>query len=71
MSNRDIITRLLDDIPDYKLGYVLAYMQGLAADEVTDDEYCESLYQSYLNDPDPEKNTGYSLDDCKKEWGID
>lgn len=71
MSNREMITRLLDDIPDYKLGYVLAYMQGIATDEAIDDAYCESLYQDYLNDMDPEKDNGYSLAECKKEWGLD
>ena len=34
MSNRDKIVELLKIIPDYKIGYALAYIQGLAADEV-------------------------------------
>ena len=36
MSNRDKCAALLDSVPEYKLGYVLAYLQGLTADE--DDE---------------------------------
>lgn len=56
MSNRERIIQLLDDIPDYKIGYVLAYIQGIAADEEADDLFCEQLYQDYLDDPDPEKD---------------
>ena len=33
MSNREKCAALLDSVPDYKLGYVLAYLQGLTADE--------------------------------------
>ncbi|MEY8355458.1 hypothetical protein AALB39_19155 [Lachnospiraceae bacterium 54-53] len=71
MSNKDSIIQLLDKIPDYKMGYVLAYIQGITADEEADDIFCERMYQNYLNDPDPEKDETYSLEECKKEWGID
>ena len=37
MSNRERIVQLLDIIPDYKMGYILAYVQGIAADEESDD----------------------------------
>ncbi len=37
MSNKEQIITLLDNIPDYKMGYVLAYVQGIAADEEADD----------------------------------
>ncbi len=70
MSNRERIIQLLDDIPDYKIGYVLAYIQGIAADEEADDLFCEQLYQDYLDDPDPEKDKLYTLEECKEEWGI-
>lgn len=33
MSNREKCAALLDSVPEYKLGYVLAYLQGLTADE--------------------------------------
>lgn len=32
MSDRDRIIELLDCIPDYKIDYVLAYVQGVAAE---------------------------------------
>ena len=71
MSNRDRIISLLDSVPEYKMGYVLAYVQGLTADEETDDLFCEKMLEQYKNDPDPEKDKTYSLEECKKEWGID
>ena len=44
--------------------------RGLTADEDSDDEYCRKLYEEYLNDTDPEKEEEYSLEECKKEWGL-
>ena len=41
MSNREKIISLLDNVPEYKLGYVLAYVQGLTADESEDDNQQE------------------------------
>lgn len=71
MSEREFAATLLEKVPDYKLGYVVAYLQGITADEAADDAFCEALYQNYLNDPDPEKDMEYSLEACKKEWGLD
>lgn len=28
MSNKEKVIELLDSVPDYKMGYVLAYVQG-------------------------------------------
>lgn len=39
MSNKERIVELLDSIPPYKMGYVLAYVQGVAADEEADDMF--------------------------------
>ena len=71
MSNKERIIELLDSIPDYKIGYVLAYVQGVAADEEADDIFCQRMLENYENDPDPEKDKSYTLEECKKEWGID
>lgn len=70
MSNRDKIISLLDSVPDYKMGYVLAYVQGITADEEADDIFCERMVENYLNDPDPDKDKGIPLEDCMKEWGL-
>ncbi|HIV86110.1 MAG TPA: hypothetical protein H9900_04785 [Candidatus Monoglobus merdigallinarum] len=70
MSTREMIINLLDKIPDYKIGYVLAYIQGITADEEADDLFCERMIQDYIKDTDPTKDDEYTLEECKKEWGI-
>ncbi len=71
MSNKEKIIELLDSVPDYKMGYVLAYVQGITADEEADDLFCEKLYQDYLNDPDPEKDEGITLEELAESEGIE
>lgn len=68
MSDREKMLALLDCVPDYKMGYVLAYLQGIIADEENDDFFCEKLLEHYENDP--EKEISYDLDTCKKVWGL-
>ncbi len=55
MSNRERIIELLDVIPDYKIGYVLAYVQGIAADEEADDIFCQRMVECYENAPAEDK----------------
>ena len=42
MNDREKIRRLLESVPEYKLGYIIAYIQGLNADKtvtnLTDEE---------------------------------
>ncbi len=71
MSNKETIISLLDKVPEYKMGYILAYVQGITADEESDDNFCQQMLDDYENDTDPEKDDTYSLEVCKKEWGID
>lgn len=70
MSNRERIIELLDSIPDYKIGYVLAYIQGVAADEEADDIFCQRMAENYKNAPIEDKE-GIPLEECLKEWGLD
>ena len=28
------------------------------------------MIEDYVNDTDPEKDDEYTLDECKKEWGL-
>lgn len=69
MSNRDKIVELLKIIPDYKIGYALAYIQGLAADEEADDIFCQKMLENYENAPDEDKED-IPLEDCLKEWKL-
>lgn len=68
MSDREKAIALLDGIPEYKIGYVLAYVQGLAADEAADDAFCQHLYER--SQSDPEKDETFTLEECKREWGL-
>lgn len=68
MSNKERIIELLEAVPEYKLGYILAYIQGLTADEEQDDAFCERMYQDYLNDPDKEDPVPF--EEALKELGI-
>ena len=69
MSNRERIIELLDVIPDYKIGYVLAYVQGVA-DEEADALFCQRMVEDYENASEEEKED-IPLEECLKEWGID
>ena len=66
MSNKEKIVQLLDTVPDYKMGYILAYVQGITADEEADDIFCQRMVENYENDPDPEKDQSYR---CRKQRG--
>ena len=68
MSVREQAAALLEAVPEYKMAYVIGYLQGLVADEEADDAFCENMYQKYLNDPD--RGDFVSLDDAVKELGL-
>lgn len=70
MSNKERAIQLLDSVPDYKMGYVLAYIQGITADEEADDTFCQKMVEDYKNAPEEEKED-VPLEECLKEWGID
>jgi hypothetical protein len=70
MSQRELAIRLLENVPEYKIGYVIAYIQGLSADEQADDEFCEKMYQNYLSSSPADKET-VSIEEAAKELGVD
>lgn len=41
------------------MGYVLAYVQGITADEEADDIFYEKMIEDYENDADPGIRTDY------------
>ena len=69
MSNKERIVELLDSTPDSKKGYVLAYVQGVAADEEADDLFCQRMVESYENSSEEDKE-GVPFEECLKEWGL-
>lgn len=72
MSEREELLQIINNLPDYKISKLLLFFKGIQFDnEIEDDLYCEKLVQDYINDPDPEKDQVYTLEECKKEWGLD
>ncbi len=69
MSNKELCLKLMESLPESKLGYVLAYIQGLLADEADDAAFCEALYQQYEADPD--KGQPVSLEEAAKQLGVE
>ena len=68
MSEREQAAALLNAVPEYKMAYVIGYLQGLVADEAADDAFCMKLYQDYMNDP--ERGDFVSFEDALKECGV-
>lgn len=66
MSEKEFAKKLLDDVPDYKIGLVIAYLQGITAEEHEDDIFCKKLLESYLNTSDDEKEEEYTLEEYYK-----
>ena len=69
MSNKELAMQLINNLSEYKLGYVVAYLQGINADESADDAYCEQLLDDYNNSDD--KGDFVSFEDAVKMCGVD
>ena len=69
MSNKELAMQLINNLSEYKLGYVVAYLQGINADESADDAYCEQLLDDYNNSDD--KGDFMSFEDAVKMCGVD
>ena len=69
MSNKDLAIQLINQIPDYKLGYAIAYLQGLYADEISDDMFCQKLLEDYENSSD--KGEYVSFEEAMKMCEVD
>ncbi|MBQ8209937.1 MAG: hypothetical protein IJZ35_05085 [Clostridia bacterium] len=69
MSNKELAMMLLDRIPEYKLAYAVAYLQGLCIDENADDLFCNSLIEEYEDSND--KGDFVSFDEAAKMCGVD
>ena len=69
MSDREQVMQIIDRLPETTVRQILIFLRGVQfADELEDDAFCERLYQQYLDDP--EKDESYTLEECKKEWGL-
>ena len=70
MSDKERAAALLELVPEYKLGYVIAYLQGLTADESEDNAFCAGMYRDYLEDQDPHKHDTISLEALAADLGA-
>lgn len=70
MSNKERAIELLNHVPEYKMGYVLAYIQGLTADEEADDIFCQKMLENYNNSPNEDKEN-IPFEECLKSWGLE
>ena len=69
MSDKELAIRLLENLPEYKLGYVIAYLQGINADEEADDAFCEELYSDYIASDD--KDQFVTFEEMARMCGVD
>lgn len=69
MSNKELAIQLINQIPDYKIGYAIAYLQGLNADEMADDDFCEQMLNDYENSAD--KGEFVPFDEAVRMCGVD
>ena len=69
MSDKEIAIHLLELVPENKLGYVIAYLQGITAGEEKDDEFCEKLLEEYENDP--EKGEYITIEEMAELCGVE
>jgi len=69
MSEKEMAMRLLENVPSYKLGYVIAYLQGITADDAADDAFCEKLCAEY--EASDEKGQFVSMEEMAKLSGVD
>lgn len=69
MSEKEMARRLLDNVPASKLGYVIAYLQGITADEFDDDMFCKKLLEEYRESP--EKGNFVSFEEMAKMSGVE
>ncbi len=68
MSEREKLYQLIDAVPDYKIGYVIAYLQGLSAGEEAEGPNEETL--KAFEEVDEMKRTGNAerFDNLEDLW---
>ena len=72
MSEREQAKQIIDKLPEYKIGDLLLFLQGMQFDdEIEDDLYCQKLYEDYLNNPDPDKHETITIEELAARENID
>ncbi len=71
MSEKEQLLQLIDNMPDYKIGYILAYAKGLIATDietVEPDEFDKKMIEDIKNDHDCSEFV--SSEDAMNEIGL-
>lgn len=68
MSERERAAILLSRVPDYKLGYVIGYLEGLTAEDAADDAFCVQRYNEYRKNP--KRGDFVPFAEALKECGV-
>lgn len=73
MSAKEEIIKLLDEVPETEMSRVLSLVQTIVDEERTDDEFCEKLYDEYLNSDDVNDNDEdlVTIEELCKKCGIE
>lgn len=74
MSTKEQIYNIIDSFSDEQLTQIytmIVSVKKMLDNEVADDMFCRSLYNDYLNDPDPDKDEMVPLNKLADELGIE
>ena len=68
MSEREQAKQIIDGLPEYKIGRLLLFLQGMQFDDEIEDElYCERLMDDYRNNTSPDQHETVTLEELEKE----
>lgn len=71
MNEREQVLQIINQLPDYKMGRLLVFLQGMKMDDdIEDDLYCERLVENYLDNEDSEKHETITLEKLAEQEGI-
>jgi len=71
MSNKKKAKAIIDKIPDYKMQYILTFLQGFQLDdEIEDDLFCRRMVNDYINDDSADKDDSISIEQLAQELEI-
>lgn len=68
MSSKELAIKLINEAPESKIECIIAFIQGLIADENEDENYCQNLVNEYLSSED--KGEMVSFEEAAKICGV-
>lgn len=71
MSEKEIVSAMLERVPDYKMPYIIGYIQGLIADEALDDLFCLKLAERAEAEAEEDDNELIPESEVRRILGVD